>query len=477
MAVRRLSPTASLLRSSRLFSLPPPLPRPTDDLATSSDFESNTATLRYPTHAAIETTQSSLHRGDWGLKRSLPQRFTSKTSNPTIRVDEIDSIDHITDFDSAADHTLTLRKWQEMGVPLSMPIERGRGSNRMHNSSHKFTPAASVFEASFDNTESQRETVGQSRWKFEGPWLAGRTDGEFEQYVARQIRRRRLEFREFLRDRLSELVHVSRRRAAQVEGEQHDESAHNISDSHLDEYIKRLRHDEQKLSLLVEEFLDLPTGSGPAANEKYATIDSEKGPPRTHLSAGLSYLRSASHIDNHPVLGPMEDGPPVQARVLRPQRLASRGPKYSRALFGVGGIAIDDHVLAAHSSTAGQGIASFDPDIPGGAKLWIHPSRAKIDPHGRIKLDPKRSEKETIAIYEGEQMPTTPAAPAVTKGLDRIVPQLDSGRIRTRRSKNQNYGLGEILGTSIWANSQTSKGSDVIDDGNANLFSDLDAPR
>lgn len=364
-----------------------------------------------------------------------------------------------------------------MGIPLSMPNERSRGSNRAYNSSHKLTPAASVFEASFDNTESLQRTVDQSRWKFEGPWLAGRTDGEFEQYVARQIRNRRLEFREFLRSRLSELVHVSRRRAAQVEGEQHDESAHKISDSHLDQYIKRLRHDEQKLSLLVEEFLDLPTGSGPGANEKYVTTDSEKGPPKTHLSAGLSYLRSASHIDNHPILGPMEDGPPVQARILRPQKLASRGPKYSRALFGVGGIAVDDYVFTAHSSAGEQGVASFDPDIPGGAKIWVHLSRAKIDPHGRIKLEPKRAEKETIAIYEGEQMPTTPAAPAVTKGLDRIVPQLDSGRIRTHRSKNQNYGLGELLGTSAWANPQVSDGPDVIGNGNANLFSNLDASR
>ncbi|KAL9608944.1 MAG: hypothetical protein Q9167_006247 [Letrouitia subvulpina] len=477
MAVRRLSPTASLLRSSRLFSLPPPLPRPTDDLTASSDFESDTATLQYPTHAAIETTQSSLHRGDWGLKRSLPQRSTSKTSNPTIRVDEIDSIDHITDFDSAADHTLTLRKWQEMGIPLSMPNERRRGHNRSLNSSHKLTPVASVFEVSFDNTESQQGAVGQSRWKFDGPWLAGRTDGEFEQYVARQIRHRRLEFREFLRSRLSELVHVSRRRAAQVEGEQHDESAHDISDSHLDQYIKRLRHDEQKLSLLVEEFLDLPKLSAPTANETYVTTDSEKGPPKTHLSAGLSYLRSASHIDNHPVLGPMRDSPPVQARVLRPQKLTSRGPKFSRALFGVGGIAADDPVYTSHSSTAKQGIASFDPDIPGGAKIWIHPSRARIDSHGRIKLEPKQAEDETVAIYEGEQMPTTPAAPAVPKGSDRMVPRLDSGRPKTHRSKSQNYGLAEILDTNAWVNSQTSKGSTAIGNGNPDLLSNLDSPR
>ncbi|KAI4211798.1 MAG: hypothetical protein LQ351_005439 [Letrouitia transgressa] len=476
MAARRLSPTASLLRSSRLFSLPPPLPRPTDDLTASSDFESDTATLRYPTHAAIETTQSSLHRGDWGLKRSLPQRSTSKTSTPNIRVDVIDSIDHITDFDSAADHTLTLRKWQEIGIPLSMPIERSRGFNKTHSSSHRLIPTASVFEASFDNTESRQRTVGQSRWKFEGPWLTGRTDGEFEQYVARQIRRRRLEFREFLRRRLSELVRVSRRRAAQVEGKQHDESAHYISDSRLDQYIQRLRHDEQKLGRLVEEFLDLPTGFGPAANENYVTVDSEKGPPKTHLSAGLSYLRSASHIDNHPVLGPMKDGPPVQARVLRPQKLASRGPKYSRALFGVGGIAVDDYVYTAYSRTAEQGVASFDPDVPGGAKIWMHVSRAKIDPHGRIKLESKRAEKEPIAIYEGEQMPTTPAAPAVTKGLNRIAPQLESGR-RAHRSKNQNYGLGEILGPSVRANSRSSKGSDVIGNGNADVFSNLNAPR
>lgn len=72
MSVARLSPTANLLRNSKLFALPPalslPPARPTAEPTATSD----TATTLYPIKAALETPTSSLHVGDWGLKRALP---------------------------------------------------------------------------------------------------------------------------------------------------------------------------------------------------------------------------------------------------------------------------------------------------------------------------------------------------------------------------------------------------------------------
>ncbi|KAI7149897.1 hypothetical protein KC352_g28834, partial [Hortaea werneckii] len=104
------SPTARLLQSSRLFSLPRPLPQPHIENITSTGVyrASDSATLPYPTHQAIATTASSRSRGDWGLKRALPKKATQDTSTPHIRVSAQDTPEHITDFGSAADHTQTL---------------------------------------------------------------------------------------------------------------------------------------------------------------------------------------------------------------------------------------------------------------------------------------------------------------------------------------------------------------------------------
>lgn len=64
------APTAQLLRSSRLFSLPPPLPRPKQEDRRGTGVEtSDTAITPYPTYQIITTPGSSRSRGDWGLKR------------------------------------------------------------------------------------------------------------------------------------------------------------------------------------------------------------------------------------------------------------------------------------------------------------------------------------------------------------------------------------------------------------------------
>ncbi|KAL9113815.1 MAG: hypothetical protein Q9187_007559, partial [Circinaria calcarea] len=243
MASKHLSPTANLLRHSRLFSLPPPLPRPSHDITGPTGHASETATLPYPTHAAIETTQSSLSRGDWGLKRPLPQQSTAKTTTPIIRITAIDSIDHITDFDSAADHALTLRKWQEMAIPLSMQSSTHRASLM-----YVQAPASSVFEKHLHSTHVSRETPADTRrWKYRGPWLAGKTEGEFHDYVVKEIKKRRAAFRQYLRAWLKRRKLATLQRAARDEGEVLKPNAVRISDSELQDEIIRMRQDSADL--------------------------------------------------------------------------------------------------------------------------------------------------------------------------------------------------------------------------------------
>ena len=448
MASKRLSPTANLLRNSRLFSLPPPLPRPSHDFTAASNSHSDTATLPYPTLAAIETTQTSLSRGDWGLKRSLPQKSTTKTTTPTIRIEDVDSIDHITDFESAADHTLTLRKWQEIGLSLSLPASQKGRSPFITNT--RLTTPTSVFEAHYDNTEAPKGASNAKRWKFKGPWLAGQTDGDFEQYIEKHVRKRKLEFREYLRKRIMRSQMLERRRVAQANGEILEEKV-KVSDSDLDQAIKHLRHDETRLHQLVEEFLDLPTVQDPADDDFAAIMDNEKGPPKTHLSAGLSYLRTNSHVTNHPILGPMEDDPPIQARVLQPQVTRNGFVKLNSAILGVGGVAGEDSTKRTfqRSNEDYPGIKQFEPDIEGGAKIWVHPDRANVDAQGRIKLHILRAEKRTQAIYEGildEPAPTDNVNSAnIYQPSDRKLPKLDN--LGSSFGRPQGYGLESSRGS------------------------------
>ncbi|KAL8668563.1 MAG: hypothetical protein Q9168_006814 [Polycauliona sp. 1 TL-2023] len=441
MATKRLSPTASLLKNSRLFSLPPPLPRPSHDFTATSNFNSDTATLPYPTHAAIETTQSSLSRGDWGLKRPLPQKSTANTSTPSIRIDDIDSIDHIAEFESAADHTLTLQKWQEIGLPISMPVKQTGAfvSNTTLNT--RSTPPTSVFEKLYDNTEKSDDQADTRRWKFKGPWLAGKTEGDFDLYLATHVKQRKLEFRNFVRGRLDEERRLEERRKAQESGEETNNQVE-VAEEDIDSYLKRLRHDEVRLYMLVEDFLDLPISVDPKQAEGTFVVmmDSDQGPPKTHLSAGLSYLRTASHMTNHPVLGPMEEEPPVQARILRPQ-LTNAVVKHYCALLGIGGVAANDVTVRTAFRDNGRrekpGIQKFDAEAEGGAKMWVLPDRASIDAHGRLKLHTLRVTQADEAIYQNV-VPDPIAAPFQTTSSQ--MPQLDSS-YKSRMGNRAAYGL------------------------------------
>ncbi|MCJ1404145.1 hypothetical protein MMC11_007370 [Xylographa trunciseda] len=426
MTVKRMSPTASLLRRSRLFSLPPPLPRPSQSSSTTANtFYSDTATLPYPIQASIETTQSSLARGDWGLKRPLPQQSTTATTTPVIRIGAIDTIDHITEFNSAADHTLTLRKWQEMNIPVSMLQVRKSVSTA--------APVTSPFEEDLNTTETigPNSSENAKRWKYRGPWLAGKTEGEFEDYIMKKIKKRRTEFRKYMRSWLRQKMTATARRVAVDQGEDPPTTDFKVSEEELQTEVIKLRHDPVELWGHLWRFLDLP-GSPPGQHEhvaeqmidsigaELANKDIEQGPPTTHPSAGLSYLRTASHVPNHPILGPMSTQPPVIARILKLSAPASNNDK--GGLVGVGGVVAQDLRRSTFKGSISKNWTEFDPDIEGGAKGWVHPQRASIDPRGSIKLNIERASDDTIALWEGIVAPEVLAARAAGRASDDTKP-------------------------------------------------------
>lgn len=426
MALRRqsLSPTANLLRNSRLFALPNPLPRPNagEIYGAGVTKSSDTATLPYPTHQAITTTKSSLARGDWGLKRPLPARSRLvQVSDPVMRVTQLDTIEHVTDFDSAADHVRTREKWQEMNVPMM----KGMGMMREYDRSAGAPQGA--FEIRDDTTsydtdlgldeaglylkalkegakKSQEEKQfspftppsmdldahNSRRWKHEGPWLPGMNADDFTAYISKEISKRRDEFNKYLQEFVRNEIYATRQLAASTDTEnpppldeaeaeiwQKERSAKwaKISDEEVQAGIKALRRETANNPLasrlfqkLIAPFLRLPTirlkniqysaGNSSRDIEKYQ-FDQDSAPLSTHPSAGLGYLRNRAYISNHPILGPQAQPAPVEARVVQPRDTGRLVETYAR--FGVAGfIANDSHRATDHKANKGFMEASKD---------------------------------------------------------------------------------------------------------------------
>lgn len=414
MALRRQSqsPTANLLRNSRLFSLPNPLPRPNVGATYGAGITraSDTATLPYPTHQAIATTKSSLARGDWGLKRPLPARSRLlQTSDPVLRITQLDTIEHITDFDSAADHVRTRQKFEELATPmmqgmsqmrdydLSVP-PRGAFEERDDTTSYDTDlglDEAGMFlqtirESSKENNNSKRYTPfkkppvdkaahNSKRWKHDGPWIPGMNADDFLEYVTKQITYRREEFNTYLTEYVKNEIYTTRQLAASKDGEtvpldtaeaekwqaKKSRKWSKISPADIEAGIKALRKEtaidplrSRLMTHLIVPFLRLPAIK--LKNTQYAEsatsrdvdqyqFDQETAPLSTHPSAGLGYLRNKSYITNHPILGPQSKPGPVPARVIQPRTTARSREAYAK--LGVAGFVANDEFRSNNMGT------------------------------------------------------------------------------------------------------------------------------
>ena len=466
MSKAATSPTARLLQQSRLFSLPRPLPQPSLETLTSTGTvrSSDTATRPYPTHQAIATPPSSHFRGDWGLKRQIPGKATR--SGQPIRIVGQDTIEHITDFQSASDHTRTLAKWQEMEVPLVQRSSRNTISNPIRGA------PVSVYEEWLDNTdpnpsapsttvteeqqvsgsrrarEAQQSQKQRQRWKYSGPHLAGMGEGEFTNYLVKTIERRRGEWQTYLANHLSATRAEEARRKARDRGEELDASTFSTpSKQDLTDFEKKLRDDHadrglgSDLTALLTSFLDLPSSNrsaepsfaGAATSALRGMVDrtlspeEDEAPPSTHPGAGLSHIRTNAFMSNHPLYGPQAYRNTVEARVLRPRNSSIGGSEYY-AKLGVGGVVANDAVgsnfnpannrganRGAGVNPADQATAEMDPEKEGGNKIWVHPETAFVNDAGRISLAVSRGDKEAIAVKTGEVEPILEARNAASR--------------------------------------------------------------
>ena len=134
MKVARGDSFASLFRQSRLASLPSPIKPP------QNSYDSVVSYDNYPTRQVLTSKKATRHRGDWGLKRPLPQLKTS-----VITVSEHDSQIHQTTFQSANEVVKVVNRWREAQIPLSNNTER-LFSRKPYKS--PFGPRSSIAETS-----------------------------------------------------------------------------------------------------------------------------------------------------------------------------------------------------------------------------------------------------------------------------------------------------------------------------------------
>ena len=409
-----VSPGGALLRTSRMFSIPKPLPDYTIDGMPVGERRARAQTMPYPRHQSITSPLSSREKGDWGFKRAFPPKTTMTTSTPYIRVKEVDTAESVTDFHSAADHTLSREKFHEMGIAMSVPMQTDRRGMATRTETH----LRSVFEEGSDVTHFTEASGTEGRWKFNGPWLGNLNEGDFLQYVDKYVRPRRREFTELLRKMLAEEMFAQQSKSAQDRGEAPPAKIEprDLTAAQFNDYLRTLRHDRVTLNAIVTKFLDLaplgrPVGiiqtfwggqNGEAKESPYRRA----GPPPSHPSAGMSYLRTGSYMENHPVYGPQAKKSPTLARVVSP-RIGSQNAK-----MGVGGFITDtpvgdnafnvrygrDRALGGKAAEL-KGVSHLDIKTYGGAKAYVEPHTASVDSTGwiHIKLKGTSTEAEVIA--------------------------------------------------------------------------------
>lgn len=366
-------------------------------------------------------------------------------------------MEHITDFDSASDLTLTLRKFQDLGLPLF--------TNPPRQVQSQASVGRSVFEDELDNTDPAAGLVSKDgkrnqRWKFDGPWVTGMSQGDFMAYVTKQLRTKKLEFIAYVKQRHLEMAQSDARNKASIEGSRNlaEERTPELSEQEFDNFIKKLRSQfdlNSDLARYMTEFLDLPTSSSGA---KMSFIDtwgaSEKGPPATHLSGGLSYLKSSAIMENHPIFGPQSHRKPVQARVLVAPGTDFYGHKgETKGAIGIAGFVAEDPLGAsviprvraapepAYDDIAGQRDKigkTIGVDTEGGNRIWVWPTRASVNEKGRLSIHSENADKTSVGVHTGElKAPDMPMAPPRSSMMPFGLSEEDTSRANNRLDSPQ----------------------------------------
>ncbi|RVX67282.1 hypothetical protein B0A52_09319 [Exophiala mesophila] len=467
MTAVRLSPSGSLLRSSRLFALPPAIHGPKQ-----GDFGSDTATTAHPLRAALETPLVSLNRGDWGLKRHLPTKTTTKSGTPTFRIKNgIDTADHVTDFESAADHVLTLRKFQELNIRTVFPVKDDRFKPRLVS---VFTPEldnttdtpfqidvqaksssqlpahlqASLEQFEKDQTDSAEPQVqpvdlassnldpeAPRRWRFAGPYLAGISELEFNAFLEKITPQKLKEFKALVKSELTRIRTQEKRYelVAQGRADEQADATVEIGDEDVEQYLKTLRSDTAKFGPLIAQFFDLADGPRPVGVEDWpygrqtfaAEQYRESGPPALHPSAGLTYHQAVNYTINDIKNGPLVGNRAFPARILNSYNITN---DIIQPVVGVAGF-----VARLREKSFRKRSMAWAAE-KGGKKTVVSPKYVTLKEDGRVQLtatvmdDWVLENDEPVPKSESESARRPDILPAAAVNRSSRMPQQDRRR-------------------------------------------------
>ncbi|ODQ51522.1 hypothetical protein SAICODRAFT_72480 [Saitoella complicata NRRL Y-17804] len=146
----------TLMRQSRFAAMPRPLVRDADSRMNKSP---------YPTHQVLATPSASQHRGDWGLKRTIPGIRTKY-----LTVKQNDTWTHQTPWESAEGSVTQRQKFHEMGMTLDYipPGSNSSFSTPFYSPARPLSPIGpEALRASARNskTEVWKENMSPLQWK------------------------------------------------------------------------------------------------------------------------------------------------------------------------------------------------------------------------------------------------------------------------------------------------------------------------
>lgn len=328
-------------------------------------------------------------------------------SNPVVKVKQLDTIEHVTDFDSAADHVRTRQKFEELSVPMM------KGMAAMREQALGL-PAAGAFERRSDVTSYEEdegldeagvilEAIKKSvienaanrkgkkddntfipfnlpqpdmdrhntrRWKHEGPWLPGISAEEFNKYMTEQLSSRKAEFNKYLRHYVKNEIYTSRQVAAKnnVPENPLDLDAHlqrqedpeyiaqqskewsNISESEISAGIRKLRTEAavNPLQSRLVQRLIVPFLRIPAIRLKDTTFSADA---RSDDTVKYRFDDDVAPLSTHPSAGLgylRTNGILANHPILGPQN--ERAPVQARVI---------ESRNASRATTAKLGVAGF----------------------------------------------------------------------------------------------------------------------
>ncbi|KAK6337709.1 hypothetical protein TWF696_001192 [Orbilia brochopaga] len=408
MSSKAASPTATLIRHSRLMAMPAPR-------SAAALTESQIYRPPYPTHQAITAPESSRHRGDWGLKRPIPR----KVASTYLRYNDIDTIEHRTTFQSSHDTVVSLKKWQEMGIPLKLFDQiSGRFTSAFYFdavpsvalSNPPPPPAASAAPAAADPAADQDQqpiatpkpaAVNPPIWGYREKFVQHMTPGELKTFIDTKLVPRRAEFQEFAKkwepnqrsstptaappleqtapkDPSSEdaaLAENAQPSASQSSDPQQQQQQQqqlsfpafqpNFTVEPIPDVVKGMRHDPITSVNYVRAFLQIPL---------------RQAPMTTHPSGGLYYILDPSYLENHPEHGPTGDRL-IPARLIHKLDLKLADASWRRRSFYlVGGFVIyaAQDVINRINSERSSNITRT---------LNLTPISADMDQSGKIRIE------------------------------------------------------------------------------------------